>query len=192
LRHPSIRKLSCTKPARIRPLPQNVSCWPGDAQAIPRSFRGLVGCLSSVSQPEACRGRIPGQSGSGLLWFFEKNEIAILALPNRYSLKSLIAVFIQRSFRALNPGTIIGINPEVNYAIFPVHLSRSFRPPLLVGFPEGYRVFYAPQPIHDTSGHRWASAQRPVNLDEIVREIIESSRSRVILQLAAEPFDKRV
>jgi hypothetical protein len=48
----------------------------------------------------------------------------------------------------------------------------SFRPPLLVGFPEGYQIFYAPQPICNASGHRWGRTKRAVNLDEIVREIV--------------------
>jgi hypothetical protein len=33
----------------------------------------------------------------------------------------------------------------------PIHLRRSFRPPLLVGLPEGYQIFYASQPIRYTT-----------------------------------------
>ena len=50
------------------------------------------------------------------------------------------------------------------------HLRRSFRPPLFVGFPEGYEVFYAPKPICYASGHCWTCPKRAVNLDEIVRD----------------------
>lgn len=32
-----------------------------------------------------------------------------------------------------------------------IHLSHSFRPPLFVGLPEGYQIFYAPQPILQSS-----------------------------------------
>ena len=65
-------------------------------------------------------------------------------------------------------------------------LRRSFRPLLFVGFPEGYQIFYAPQPICDASGHCRRHAQCTMNLDEVVSEICEGNRSRVILQLARE------
>jgi len=51
-------------------------------------------------------------------------------------------------------------------------LRRSFRPPLLVGFPESYQVFHTPEPICDASGHRWTHAECTMNLDEVVREIV--------------------
>jgi len=61
-----------------------------------------------------------------------------------------------------------------------------FPPPLLVGFPEGYQVLYAPEPICHASSHSRAHSQCTVNLDEVVGEIIQSCCSRVILYLPAE------
>lgn len=37
-------------------------------------------------------------------------------------------------------------------------LRRSFRPPLLIGFPEGNKVIHVPEPIRNASGHRWGHA----------------------------------
>jgi hypothetical protein len=58
---------------------------------------------------------------------------------------------------------------------------RSFRPPLLIGFPKGNQVFYAPEPICNASRHCRTHSQCTVNLDEIVGEIIESRRSSMVL-----------
>jgi hypothetical protein len=66
------------------------------------------------------------------------------------------------------------------------HLRYSFRPPLLVGFPEGYQILYALQPIRDASGHSRGRAKCTMNLDEVVGKIIEGCGSRVILHLPAE------
>ena len=57
---------------------------------------------------------------------------------------------------------------------------RSFRPPLLVGFPEGYQVLYAPESIRNASGHRGRHAKCTMNFCEVVDEIVEGSRSRAI------------
>jgi hypothetical protein len=56
-------------------------------------------------------------------------------------------------------------------------LRRSFRPPLLVGFPEGYQVLHAPQPISDARGHRRRRSQRAVNLP-----VVSSDSLPVIIQ----------
>jgi hypothetical protein len=61
-------------------------------------------------------------------------------------------------------------------------LRRSFRPPLFVGFPESNQVLYAPQPIRYASGHSWGHAKCTMDLDEVVGEIVEGRRSRVIFQ----------
>jgi hypothetical protein len=42
------------------------------------------------------------------------------------------------------------------------------------------------QPIRDACGHRWRHAQRPVDLDEVVREIIDRDSGHVVLDLPAE------
>jgi hypothetical protein len=57
---------------------------------------------------------------------------------------------------------------------------RLFPPPLFVGFPEGYQVLYAPQPICNASGHCRGRAKCTMNLDEIVGEIVESCGSRAL------------
>jgi hypothetical protein len=61
------------------------------------------------------------------------------------------------------------------------HLRRSFRPPLLVGFPVGYQILYTPQPICDASGHGRGRAKCTMNLDEIVGEIVKRRGSGMIL-----------
>jgi hypothetical protein len=53
-------------------------------------------------------------------------------------------------------------------------LRRSFRPPLVL------------QPICDASGHCGGHAQCTVNLDEVVSEICQCNRRRMVLQLARE------
>jgi hypothetical protein len=50
----------------------------------------------------------------------------------------------------------------------PIHLTRSFGPPLLVG---SQRVF-APQPICYASGNRRECAECTMNLNEVVTKII--------------------
>jgi hypothetical protein len=52
------------------------------------------------------------------------------------------------------------------------HLCRSFCPPLLIRFPEGYQVCHVLEPIRNASGHRRSHAQCTMNLDEIVREVV--------------------
>ncbi len=44
----------------------------------------------------------------------------------------------------------------------------SFRPPLLISFPEGYQVLHAPQPICDSSVHSWGPAKRTMNVMKAV------------------------
>ena len=66
------------------------------------------------------------------------------------------------------------------------HPCGSFRPPLLVGFPESNQFFHAPQPIRDARSHRGRRAECTMNLDEIVCEIIQRHRSGMILQFARE------
>jgi hypothetical protein len=51
-------------------------------------------------------------------------------------------------------------------------LRRSFHPPLFVGFPEGYKIIYVPEPIWSRQGHRWRRAKCTMNFNEVVREII--------------------
>jgi hypothetical protein len=67
------------------------------------------------------------------------------------------------------------------------YLRRSFRPPLF-GFPQRNQVGHFPQPVRHASGHRRACAQRAVNLDEVVRELAERNRGRVILNRFEKPF----
>jgi hypothetical protein len=62
-----------------------------------------------------------------------------------------------------------------------LHLSYSFRLPLLVDFPKGNKVIYIPEPIRDASGHGRGHAKCTMNLDEVIGEIVEGSRRRVIL-----------
>ena len=69
------------------------------------------------------------------------------------------------------------------------HLRRSFRPPLLVGFPEGNQILYTPQPIRHASGHGWRRAKCTMNLDEIVGEIIEAVAAWFEL---LKPYDARL
>jgi hypothetical protein len=52
-----------------------------------------------------------------------------------------------------------------------VGTSVILRPPLFVGFPEGYDILYAPRPIRYASGHSRGRAKCTMNLDEIVGEI---------------------
>jgi hypothetical protein len=47
---------------------------------------------------------------------------------------------------------------------------------MLIGFPEGYKIFDAPEPICDASGHGWRQAKCTMNLDEIVGEIVQPAR----------------
>jgi hypothetical protein len=51
------------------------------------------------------------------------------------------------------------------------YLRRSFRPPLLVGFPEGHKVIHFPESIRDASGHSRGHAKCTMNFDEVVGEI---------------------
>jgi hypothetical protein len=53
---------------------------------------------------------------------------------------------------------------------------RSFRPPLLVGFPEGYKIIHIPEAIRNVSGHRGRHAKCTMNFCEVVGEIVEGSR----------------
>jgi hypothetical protein len=48
----------------------------------------------------------------------------------------------------------------------------SFRPPLLVCFPEGNQILYAPQTICDASGHCGGRAKCTMDFDEVVSEIV--------------------
>ena len=47
--------------------------------------------------------------------------------------------------------------------------------------PEGYKVIHFPEPIRHASGHSWGHAECTMNLDEVVGEIVEGRRRRVIL-----------
>jgi hypothetical protein len=49
------------------------------------------------------------------------------------------------------------------------HLRGSFRPPLLIGLPEGYQVLYAPQPIGYAAHHSRVLAKCTMNLNEFLR-----------------------
>jgi hypothetical protein len=42
-----------------------------------------------------------------------------------------------------------------------------------MGFPEGYQILHAPQPIRDASGHSRGHAKCTMNFDEVVGKIIE-------------------
>jgi len=48
-------------------------------------------------------------------------------------------------------------------------LRGSFRPPLLIGLPEGYQVLYAPQPIGYAAHHSRVLAKCTMNLNEFLR-----------------------
>jgi hypothetical protein len=61
-----------------------------------------------------------------------------------------------------------------------------FPPSTVRRLPEGYQVFYAPQPICYDSRHSRGRAKCTMNLDEVVAEIIERRSSRVIPKLARE------
>jgi hypothetical protein len=51
----------------------------------------------------------------------------------------------------------------------------AFRPPLLVRFPEGNQVLYAPEPIPNASGHGRRHAKCTMKLDEIVGKMVEGA-----------------
>jgi len=68
---------------------------------------------------------------------------------------------------------------------------RPFRP-LFVCFPQGHKISHVPQSICNASGHCWSYAQCTMNLDEVVREIIERNRCCVVLQFARDPLLRRV
>ena len=54
----------------------------------------------------------------------------------------------------------------------PWKLRRSLRPPLF-GFPQRNQIRHFPKPIRNASGYSGTRAQRPVNQDEVVREVAE-------------------
>jgi hypothetical protein len=67
-----------------------------------------------------------------------------------------------------------------------------FPPPLLVGFPERYQIFYAPHPIRYASRHSWGRAQGTMNLDEVVDEIVQRNGSGGIRSARTEvDFERR-
>jgi hypothetical protein len=49
--------------------------------------------------------------------------------------------------------------------------NRPFHLPL-VGLLERYEVGDVPKPIRDACRHRWTHSQRPMNLDEVVCEVV--------------------
>src|ERR1019366_4834561 len=64
---------------------------------------------------------------------------------------------------------------------------RSFRPPLVL-LPQSHEVIHVPQSICHASSHCRTHAQCTMNLDEVVSEISQRDRSRMILQFAREPI----
>src|SRR5438876_12426998 len=76
-------------------------------------------------------------------------------------------------------------------SMLPAHVQHSIllsriRFLLFVGFPQRNEVCHIPQPICDSGCHCWRSAQRGMNLDEVIGEVIEGGRSRMIAELAGE------
>jgi hypothetical protein len=52
-----------------------------------------------------------------------------------------------------------------------------------MGFPEGNQVAHFPEPIRYGRCHCWRHAQYTVNLDEIVREVIEGHMKEATINL---------
>ena len=67
----------------------------------------------------------------------------------------------------------------------PLLRRRSFRPPL-TGFDQRHEIRRLPQASRDASGHRGGHAQRAMDLDEVVSEIAERYRCRVVLNLLSK------
>ena len=69
----------------------------------------------------------------------------------------------------------IGFGPEsIGSRIIGISSSYlSSCPPLLVAFPEGYKIIHIPESIRHASSYRRRHAKCTMNLDEVVGEIIE-------------------
>jgi len=57
---------------------------------------------------------------------------------------------------------------------------------LLFCLPSGNEIIHIPEPISDSGGHGWRSAESAINFDEVVREISQSNGSDMVLQFLAQ------
>lgn len=64
------------------------------------------------------------------------------------------------------------------------HLRRSFRP--LFDFQQSDQIASIPQTVCNASSHCWTHSQAPMNLDEVVSEIIQCDSRRMVLNLSRE------